>query len=100
MLRSPAVMDHAAFHIVYVDKRVSAQLDGQYVCHSAPNPSAERSPMGKEQRPDGFKQLSSEVAIVRANLSNLLSSFPGGMFSDPGDTAPSTSLLFALLHTG
>ncbi|KAI4260409.1 MAG: hypothetical protein LQ352_000271 [Teloschistes flavicans] len=93
-------MDHAAFHIVYVDKRVSAQLDGQYVCHSAPNPSAERSPMGKEQRPDGFKQLSSEVAIVRANLSNLLSSFPGGMFSDPGDTAPSTSLLFALLHTG
>lgn len=100
MLRSPAAMDHAAFHIVYVDKRVGAHLDGQYICPSAPSPSAERNPLGKEQESDSLKQLSSEITVVRANLNNLLSSFPGGMFRDPRDTVPSTSLLFAPLHTG
>ncbi|KAI4103554.1 MAG: hypothetical protein L6R37_003771 [Teloschistes peruensis] len=79
-------MDHAAFHIVYVDKRVGAHLDGQYICPSAPSPSAERNPLGKEQESDSLKQLSSEITVVRANLNNLLSSFPGGMFRDPRDT--------------
>lgn len=78
-------MDHAAFHIVYVDKRVSAHLDGQYICPSAPSPSAERDPLGREQQSDSLKQLSSEIPVVRANLNNLLSSFSGGMFRGPRD---------------
>ncbi|KAL9587106.1 MAG: hypothetical protein Q9212_000473 [Teloschistes hypoglaucus] len=86
MLRSPAAMDHAAFHIVYVDTRVSAHLDGQYICPSAPSPSAERDPSGKEQQSDSLKQLSSEIEVVRANLNNLLSSFPGVHICTSGDS--------------
>ncbi|KAL8694436.1 MAG: hypothetical protein Q9218_000928 [Villophora microphyllina] len=79
-------MDHAAFHIVYVDKRVSAHLDGKYLHEPASGRSVEGDPLEKEQRSDGFTQLSSEMAIVRANLSNMLLSFPGVHVCTSGDS--------------
>lgn len=74
-------MDYAAFHIVYVDKRASAGLDGKYLVTIAPDLLAEQqsAPSTNEtkQQPNCFGQISSEIAVVRHNLTCLLSSFHG-----------------------
>lgn len=78
-------MDHAAFHIIYVDKRVSAALDGKYLREIAPDLLAGQElalPTDKaDQQPNCFQQISSEIAVVRHNLTYLLSSFQEGMLN-------------------
>ncbi|KAL8726015.1 MAG: hypothetical protein Q9166_006989 [cf. Caloplaca sp. 2 TL-2023] len=71
-------MEHAAFHIVYVDKRVSADLDGKYLYEAALESLAEKAwPLQVVRRSDCFQQISSEITMVQDNLRNLLSSFEG-----------------------
>ncbi|KAL9604854.1 MAG: hypothetical protein Q9219_000302 [cf. Caloplaca sp. 3 TL-2023] len=73
-------MDHATFHIVYVDKRVSARLDGKYL-HEVPRDqrAAEKASIPWTGQPsDCFQLISPEIAEVRESLGNLLSSFRGG----------------------
>ncbi|KAL9006466.1 MAG: hypothetical protein Q9188_000774 [Gyalolechia gomerana] len=61
-------MDHAAFHIIYVDKRVSAGLDGKYLREIAPDLLAGQElalPTDKaDQQPNCFQQISSEIALL------------------------------------
>lgn len=72
-------MDHAAFHIVYVDKRVSANLDGKYLHNAVRDSPAEKGlAFRTDQQLNCFQLISSEMGLVRDNLSNLLSSFRGG----------------------
>ncbi|KAL8897224.1 MAG: hypothetical protein Q9207_007320, partial [Kuettlingeria erythrocarpa] len=72
-------MNHAAFHIVYVDKRVSANLDGTYLHEIARGTQAsEDLAFGRYQRLSCYEQISAEVGMVQDNLGNLLSSFHGG----------------------
>lgn len=72
-------MDHAAFHIIYVDKRVSANLDGTYLHGIARGtPASEDLTFGRYQRLSCYEQISTEVGVVQDNLGNLLSSFHGG----------------------
>ncbi|KAL8944193.1 MAG: hypothetical protein Q9216_000617 [Gyalolechia sp. 2 TL-2023] len=74
-------MDHAAFHIVYVDKRVSAGLDGKYLHETAPDLLTEPEPALSTdqvaQQLNCFEQISSETVETRHNLTFLLSSFHG-----------------------
>lgn len=72
-------MDHAACHIVYVDKRVSPKLNGAYL-----QGAAHDLPVGKDLDPrtdqqlDCFQRIASEIQAVRDNLEKLLWNFRGG----------------------
>ncbi|KAL8874599.1 MAG: hypothetical protein Q9174_000062 [Haloplaca sp. 1 TL-2023] len=72
-------MDHAAFHIVYVDKRVSKKLDGAYLGDEAATgqPISEDIAFQRTLSTACLDRLSSECAEVRENLSNLVASFDG-----------------------
>ena len=76
-------MDHAQYHIVYVDARVSRDLDGKLVQKSdssrsdgANNYSGQ---MWEERNPECLKAVLGEIEEVRSNLKSLLSVFNGGM---------------------
>ncbi|KAL8939333.1 MAG: hypothetical protein Q9211_002787 [Gyalolechia sp. 1 TL-2023] len=92
-------MDHAAFRIVYVDKRVSAALDGRYLHDITPGLMVEQElalPTDHaDQQPNCFEQFSSEIAVVQRNLTHLLSSFHGVHIC-----TTSTSCLTKLLELG
>lgn len=80
-------MEHANFHVVYVDKRASQNLDGRYLTRFAPESVQERQlERSQDVRQDCFEILDAEDGIVRHNLRMLLFSFQGG--NDP----------FLLLH--
>lgn len=87
-------MDHAAFHIVYVDKRVSASLDGIYLDGALRDlPAKKELGVPTHQQLNSFPQISSEIAVVRDNLGNLLSNFHGGTFSAPSGRRPHLRLV-------
>lgn len=76
-------MDHAQYHIVYVDARVSRELDGKLVqksdssrSHGANNYSDH---MWEDRNPECLKAILGEIEEVRSNLKSLLSVFNGGM---------------------
>ncbi|KAL8782474.1 MAG: hypothetical protein Q9213_005343 [Squamulea squamosa] len=71
-------MEHAAFHVVYVDNQISTNLDGTYLQEAAPGSLAEteKAPQAN-RRPDGFQQISSEIMVIQDNLRNLLKIFEG-----------------------
>ncbi|KAL8678077.1 MAG: hypothetical protein Q9186_005542 [Xanthomendoza sp. 1 TL-2023] len=71
-------MEHAAFHVVYVDQRISADLDGKYL-HNAGLELLSRPdrPLKADRRSDPFRQISSENTMVQDNLRTLLSCFDG-----------------------
>lgn len=72
-------MDYAAFHIVYVDKRVSNNLDGTYLKEPTHDlPAGKDVSLRKDQPPTYFQLVSSELEVVRDNINNLLTSFHGG----------------------
>lgn len=73
-------MEYAAFHVVYADKRISADLDGTHLQQVTPGALAGTdSSLQANQRPDCFQEISSEIAVVQDNLHPLLTSFHGGM---------------------
>ncbi|KAL8798332.1 MAG: hypothetical protein Q9182_006757 [Xanthomendoza sp. 2 TL-2023] len=71
-------MEHAAFHVVYVDKRISADLDGKYL-HGTASELLSRPgwPLKADRRSDPFRQISSENTMVQESLRTLLSGFDG-----------------------
>ena len=76
-------MDHAEYHIVYVDNRVSRDLDGQLVQKSEPSRSNGANNFSEntweDRNPDCLKAILGEIEEVRSNLKSLLSVFNGGM---------------------
>lgn len=71
-------MDHAAFHVVYVDKRASQDLDGQYVQRPATeSPSSAGSRQVEPQKDRTSELLLREIEDVRHNVRCILSIFNG-----------------------
>ena len=75
-------MESAAFHVVYVDKRISGHLDGTYLQQVTPGSLARTNgSIRVDGRPDCFQEISSEITMVRDSLHTLLINFDGGMSS-------------------
>ena len=72
-------MDHAAYHVVYVDKRVSHGLDGK---HLQKNGTADvklrKQGSYVDRKPDCFDIILPETEEVRNNLKSILTTFNGG----------------------
>ena len=72
-------MDYAACHVVYVDKRVSRELEGKYVHRSATMPPDSAASRQVEASQDRISEtLLREIEYVRINVQSLLSVFDGG----------------------
>lgn len=75
-------MDYADYHVVYVDNRVSRDLDGKLVQKS----QSRRSDGGnnysedswEDRNPECLKAILGEIEEVRSNLKIILSVFNGG----------------------
>ena len=75
-------MEYADYHVVYVDNRVSQDLDGRLLQNSEPNQSnIRRGETWEEQNPTLVTTIGGELAEVRSNLRSLLSVFNGGTSS-------------------
>lgn len=76
------MMEYAAYHIVYVDNRVSQDLDGKHIQKSASTrPGGEydyNEGTWEEQHPECLKSILGEIEEVRSNLKSILSIFDGG----------------------
>ena len=76
-------MDHAQYHIVYVDARISQDLDGRLVQKSESSRSDGANKysehLWEERNPECLKAILGEIEEVRSNLKRLLSVFNGGM---------------------
>ncbi|KAL8836445.1 MAG: hypothetical protein Q9176_006299 [Flavoplaca citrina] len=71
-------MEYAAFHVLYVDKRISAHLDGTYLQQGTPGSLARTDgSLRVDGRPDSFQEISSEITMVRDSLHTLLINFDG-----------------------
>ena len=76
-------MEYADYHVVYVDNRVSQDLDGKLLQNSVPNQSnIRKGETWEEQNPDLMTIIGGETAEVRSNLRSLLSVFNGGTSSE------------------
>ena len=75
-------MEYADYHVVYVDKRVSRDLDGKLIRNSESHQSSFHDEGSWEDKnPDCLKTILGEIEEVRSNLRSLLSVFNGGMSS-------------------
>lgn len=80
-------MDHAAYHIVYVDNRANGDLDGKYL-HKARFGPLDGADLGNKDRGDSrsseyVEMILPQVEEVRNNISSILSHFDGGMSHNP-----------------
>ncbi len=76
-------MEYADYHVVYVDNRVSQDLDGKLLQNSEPNQSnIHQGETWEEQNPHLVTTMGGEMAEVRRNLRSLLSVFNGGTSSE------------------
>lgn len=75
-------MDHAAYHVVYVDTRISRGLDGTHI-HKSGSSREElhehQNDRWGERDPEYLQIVSSESEEVYNNLRNILLVFNGGM---------------------
>ena len=80
-------MEHADYHVVYVDNRVSRNLDGKLIqnslSHSSQGASISHDETWDDRNPECLKSILGEIEEVRSNLRNLLSVFNGGMIGFP-----------------
>ncbi|KAL8951153.1 MAG: hypothetical protein Q9222_002841 [Ikaeria aurantiellina] len=69
-------MDHAAFHVLYADKRVCAGLDGRYL-EGSPSRLEAKDDLASQshQDPNFLQEAPSEDDVVRENVHQLLSNF-------------------------
>ena len=75
-------MEYADYHVVYVDNRVSRNLDGKLIQNSESSQSNVHTGESWEDRnPDCLKAILGEIEEVRSNLRSLLSVFNGGTLS-------------------
>ncbi|KAL6715902.1 3',5'-cyclic-nucleotide phosphodiesterase [Lecanora helva] len=83
-------MDSADYHVVYVDSRVSRNLDGKLIQNSSPSGSqgaavnCENS--WEDRNPECLKSILGEIEEVRSNLRSVLSVFHGVHTCMSGDT--------------
>ncbi len=74
-------MDHAAYHVVYVDKRVSRDLDGKHLQKNGPDVvKLRKQGSWVDRMPDCLDIIVTEDVEVRNNLKSILTTFDGGMF--------------------
>lgn len=72
-------MDHAAFHVVYVDERATQDLDGKYVQKPALEPPSSAGSRSVERPKDRMSEiLLREVENIRHNIRSILAVFDGG----------------------
>ena len=80
-------MDYADYHVVYVDNRVSRDLDGKLVQESKPSRSDgannHSEDLWEDRNPECLKAVLGEIEEVRSNLNSLLSVFNRGTFLYP-----------------
>lgn len=80
-------MDYAEYHIVYVDNRVSRDLDGKLVQKSESRRSdganSYNEHLWEDRNPECLKAILGEIEEVRSNLKSLLSIFNGGTSPTP-----------------
>lgn len=80
-------MDHAAYHVVYVDNRANNDLDGRYIQKPRPEYS-DGSELGKNDTwefsgSEYVELLLTQIEEVRDNIKCILSNFNGGKFRSP-----------------
>ncbi len=76
-------MDHAAYHVIYVDSRVSRDLDGKHVEKGESRTggsNGHNEASWEDRNPECLKSILGEVEEVRINLKRLLTVFNGGMY--------------------
>ena len=76
-------MEYADYHVVYVDNRVTRDLDGKLIqnssSHSLQGAAVSYEETWDDRNPECLKSILGEIEEVRSNLRNLLSVFNGGM---------------------
>lgn len=76
-------MDHAAYHIVYVDNRANGDLDGKYIHKTRVGPLDGADWENKDSRDsrssEYVEMILPQVEEVRNNISSILTHFDGGM---------------------
>ena len=85
--RQQVAMDHAAYHVVYVDTRASRDLDGKHIHNINKGPStaidARQGQPLEEGDPECLSLLLGEIEAVRTNLKRLLARFHQGKDEPP-----------------
>ena len=75
-------MDHAAYHVVYVDNRANHDLDGKYIHKSRLRPQdatkASRPDLREDRTSEYFELILRQIEEVRNNIRSILSTFNGG----------------------
>lgn len=75
-------MDHAAYHVVYVDNRANNDLDGKYIHKSRPRPQdvakAGRQDSWDDRNSEYLEQILCQIEEVRNNIKSILSIYNGG----------------------
>ena len=77
-------MEYADYHVVYVDNRVSRDLDGKLIQKSSfhaltAEATSHTESTWEDRDPECLKSILGEIEEVRSNLRSLLSVFHGGM---------------------
>lgn len=90
-------MDHAAYHIVYVDNRANDDLDGKYIHKTRfgafDGANRENKDLWDSRSPEYVEMILPQVDEVRNNITSILSHFDGGMSYKPWEwSAPMPSL--------
>ena len=76
-------MDYADYHVLYVDNRMSQDLNGKLLQRSPPEhkseiPHSSETP-SEDKSPDHLLSILGELEEVRCNIRSVLSVFNGGM---------------------
>ncbi|KAL9105113.1 MAG: hypothetical protein Q9163_000031 [Psora crenata] len=75
-------MDYAAYHVIYVDTRMSRNLDGKHIRKAETNHTDDtgnrRAGSWEDRNPECLKSILGEIEEVRTNLKRILSHFNGG----------------------
>lgn len=75
-------MDHAAYHVIYVDTRVSQALDGERIKDCGTNRSEGAKTLyegsREDQLPECLTSISEELDEIQSNIQSLLAVFHEG----------------------
>ncbi|KAK4698157.1 hypothetical protein P7C71_g1, partial [Lecanoromycetidae sp. Uapishka_2] len=96
-------MDYADYHVVYVDNRISRDLDGKCIQRTEARRShgagVHNGGSWEDRNPDSLKAILGEIEEVRSNLRNLLSVFNEVHTCLSGDTCMNKVLHLDSLDT-
>lgn len=81
-------MDHAAYHVVYVDTRVSQGMDGKYIRdHSIARHEGAKTrqeEIREDEHSESLTLISKEMDEIRCNIETMIAVFHGGTFLQDG----------------